>query len=98
MSRDRGRQNVWYRFRRADGAPCALAELWNRWRDPAFGELVQSYTMLTINTDSHPLMSRMYKPGRKLPADQQDKRSVIAIEMQDVTSDLRGQRVRRGNC
>ena len=32
--------------------------------------------------DSHPLMSRMHKPDPKLPADQQDKRSVIAIEMQ----------------
>lgn len=33
---------------------------------------------------SHPLVSRMYKPDPKLPADQQDKRSVIPIEMQDV--------------
>ena len=32
--------------------------------------------------DSHPLMSRMHKPDPKPPADQQDKRSVIPIEMQ----------------
>ncbi len=74
---------MWCRFRRADGAPCALAELWNRWKDLASGELVGSYAMLTINTDSHPLMSRMHKPGPKLPACQQDKRSVIPIEMHE---------------
>lgn len=81
---------MWWRFRRADGAPWALAGLWNRWKDPASGELVESYTMLTINADLHPLMSRMHKPDPKLPADQQDKRSVIPIEMQDVDQWLAG--------
>lgn len=46
--------------------------------------------MLTINADLHPLMSRMHKPDPKLPADQQDKRSVIPIEMQDVDQWLAG--------
>ena len=40
--------------------------------------------MLIINADSHPLMSRMHKPDPKLPPDQQNKRSVIPIELQDV--------------
>lgn len=81
---------MWWRFRRADGAPWALAGLWNRWKDPASGELVESYTMLTINADSHPLMSRMHKPDPKLPTDRQEKRSVIPIEMQDVDQWLAG--------
>ena len=42
------------------------------------------YAMLIINADSHPLMSRMHKPDPKLPPDQQNKRSVIPIELQDV--------------
>ena len=46
--------------------------------------------MLTINADSHPLMSRMHKPDPKLPADQQDKRSVIPIEMQVLYQCLTG--------
>ena len=83
-------RNVWWRFRRADGAPWALAGLWNQWHDKSTGELVESYTMLTINADSHPLMSRMHKPDPKLPADQQDKRSVIPIEQQDVDQWLAG--------
>ena len=77
-------RNVWWRFKRADGAPWGLAGLWNAWTDRATGEVIESYTMLTINADDHPLMRRMHKPDPKLPADGQDKRSVIAIEAGDV--------------
>ncbi len=35
-------------------------------------------------------MSRMHKPDPKLLSDQQDKRSVVAIELQDVDTRLRG--------
>lgn len=83
-------KNVWWRFRRADGDPWGLAGLWNAWRDPATGEEVESYTMLTINADAHPLMSRMHKPDPKLGPDQQDKRSVIPIELADVDLWLSG--------
>jgi len=73
-------------FRRADGAPWGLAGLWNTWTDLSTGEVVESYTMLTLNADEHPLMKRMHKPvvdpktKQPLPAALQDKRSVIAIE------------------
>ena len=83
-------KNVWWRFKRADGDPWGLAGLWNTWIDRATGEVHESYTMLTVNADSHPLMSRMHKPDPKLPADQQDKRSVIAIELDDVDLWLTG--------
>ena len=39
--------------------------------------------MLTINADDHPLMRRMHKPDPKFAPDQQDKRSVVTIEMED---------------
>jgi len=61
-----------------------LAGLWNTWTDKATGESIDSYTMLTINADAHPLMRRMHKPDPKLVADQQDKRSLVAIEFDDV--------------
>lgn len=83
-------KNVWWRFRRADGLPWALAGLWNTWVDLATGEIVESYTMLTVNADNHPLMSRMHKPDPKLPADQQDKRSVVGIEAEDIALWLNG--------
>jgi putative SOS response-associated peptidase YedK len=83
-------RNVWWRFRRADGAPWGLAGLWNTWTDKASGEVVESFTMLTLNADAHPLMSRMHKPDPKLAPDQQDKRSVMPIELGDVDQWLYG--------
>ena len=77
-------KNVWWRFRRADGQPWGLAGLWNVWVDKSTGEVHESYTMLTVNADAHPLMNRMHKPDAKLGPDQQDKRSVISIEGADV--------------
>ena len=71
-------------FKRADGAPWGLAGLWNTWVDKSTGEVVESYTMLTINADAHPLMKRMHKPDPRLGPDQQDKRSVVPIELEDV--------------
>ncbi len=83
-------KNVWWRFRRADGRPWGLAGLWNVWVDKATGEEHESYTMLTINADDHPLMRRMHKPNPKKPANQQDKRSVIPIAPEDYDQWLTG--------
>lgn len=84
-----GRHVPWC-FRRADGTPWGLAGLWNTWVDKASGEIVESYTMLTINADAHPLMRRMHKPDPRLPADAQDKRSVVPVAPEDVDSWLFG--------
>lgn len=83
-------KSVWWRFRRADGAAWGLAGLFNAWTDPATGEVIESYTMLTINADDHPLMRRMHKPKAYRPTAAQDKRSVIPIEMADVDQWLSG--------
>lgn len=64
--------------------------MWNTWVDYATGEVIESYTMLAVNADDHPIMSRMHKPDPKLPPDQQDKRSVVAIEQGDVDQWLQG--------
>lgn len=58
--------------------------VWNTWLDKATGELVESYTMLTLNADEHPLMCRLHKPEPDLPPNAQDKRSAIPIETGDV--------------
>jgi putative SOS response-associated peptidase YedK len=89
-------KNQWWQFRRADGTPWGLAGLWNTWTDKSTGEVHESYTMLTLNADDHPLMNRMHKPEVDketklvLPADKQDKRSVIPIEFGDVDQWLAG--------
>lgn len=81
---------------RADRKPWALAGLWNRWIDPQTGEIVESYTMLTQNADAHPLMRRMHKPDPKVGADQQDKRSVVAIEEAEIEQWLLGTEAEAG--
>ena len=54
-------RNVWWRFHRVDGAPWGLAGLWGSWTDRSTGEVIESYTLLTINADHHPVMRRMHK-------------------------------------
>lgn len=84
--------NVWWTFTRADNTPWGLAGLWNTWVDNTSGEVVESYTMLTINADGHPIMSRMHKPDPRFNPDEQDKRSIIAIELSSVDQWLNGSR------
>lgn len=83
-------KNIWWQFKRKDGQAWAVAGLWNRWTDKATGEQVESYTMLTLNADAHPLMSRMHKPDPALPPDQQDKRSLVLLEKGDWQAWLSG--------
>jgi putative SOS response-associated peptidase YedK len=48
------------RITRADGKPMGIAGLWAAWKNPT-GELIHSYTMLTINADDHPFMRQYHK-------------------------------------
>lgn len=57
---------------RADGKPMGLAGLWDKWVDKATGEIVHSFTMLTINADSHGLMRNFHRPG-------DEKRMVVIL-------------------
>lgn len=61
----------------ADGEPMGIAGLWSRWKSPQ-GEIVHSYTMLTVNAANHPLMRYFHKPTDEkrmvviLPVDRYD--------------------------
>jgi putative SOS response-associated peptidase YedK len=48
-----------------------LAGLWSTWRSPS-GEQIESFTMLTINADSHGLMRRFHKP-------EDEKRMIVIL-------------------
>jgi putative SOS response-associated peptidase YedK len=37
--------------------------LWDRWTNPDSGELVVSFSMLTVNADEHPVMRQFHKPA-----------------------------------
>ncbi|MFP3549773.1 SOS response-associated peptidase family protein [Paraburkholderia sp. SIMBA_049] len=55
----------------ADDEPFAIAGLWRQWKE-ADGSGSFSFTMLTVNSDEHPLMKRFHKPG-------DEKRSVVIV-------------------
>jgi putative SOS response-associated peptidase YedK len=57
-----GRALRW-RIALASGEPFAVAGLHERWTDRSSGEIVRSFTLLTVNADQHPLMGRMHRPG-----------------------------------
>lgn len=57
-----GRALRW-RIAPASGEPFAVAGLHEHWTDRDSGESVQSFTLLTVNADGHPLMGRMHRPG-----------------------------------
>ena len=89
------KKSIPWEFTRADGEPWALAGLWSEWTDPATGELVPSYTIVTQNCDGHPLLALMHRPElgtdrRILPLAQQDKRAVVPIERRDWDQWLNG--------
>ncbi len=50
------------RIARVDGKPMGVAGLWERW-EGADGEVITSYTLLTVNANSHALMHRYQQPG-----------------------------------
>lgn len=83
-------RNAWWSFRRRDGQPWHLAGIWNDWTDPATGEVFSSYSMLTMNCDAHPLLRRFHKPEPSLPSNEQDKRTVISLEIDDLRTWLTG--------
>lgn len=71
----RSGKNVWTRIHRADGKPLGIAGLWSHWRSQA-GEAVHSFTMLTINADTHPVMRQYHRPG-------DEKRMIVILREED---------------
>jgi putative SOS response-associated peptidase YedK len=57
------------RIARVDGKPMGVAGLWESWTG-AEGDMIISFTLLTVNANSHALMSRYQQPGneKRMPA------------------------------
>ena len=74
----RSGQHVPTRIARSDAQPMGIAGLWQPWKSPQ-GEWIQSFTMLTINADSHPIFNQLHRPDPMRPPDKQDKRMVAIL-------------------
>lgn len=63
---------VRWAIERQDHEPFSVAGIWDRWTDKTSGEVVQSFSMLTINADTHSNMKQFHKPG-------DEKRSLVIV-------------------
>ena len=61
-----------WRIKRADAEPIAVASIWERFTDQETGEIITSFSMLTINATSHELMKHFHKP-------EDEKRSIVVL-------------------
>ena len=61
-----------WRIKRADAAPVAVASIWERFTDKETGEIIFSFSMLTINADDHEVMKHFHKP-------EDEKRSIVIL-------------------
>ena len=69
--------HVKVRIGRSDARPMGIAGLWDQWKDAPSGEIILSFTMLTINADSHPLMRNFHRADPKTGDD--EKRMVVIL-------------------
>ena len=72
----RSGKNIWTRIERADGKPLGIAGLWSWWRPPGAVQDVHSFTMLTINADTHPVMRQYHRPD-------DEKRMIVILREED---------------
>ena len=54
---------VRWKIELAPQEPMGIASLWDTWIDPSSGEVVTSFTMLTVNAEEHPIMNQFHKEG-----------------------------------
>ena len=47
----------------ASKEPFGIASLWETWTDPNSGQVVTSFTILTVNADEHPVMKQFHRLG-----------------------------------
>jgi putative SOS response-associated peptidase YedK len=62
-SNSNGGRAVRWQIARRDGAPFAVAGLWEELLGDDATETITSFTLLTVNADGHALMGRMHRSG-----------------------------------
>jgi putative SOS response-associated peptidase YedK len=70
---------VRWRIKRADAEPIAVPSIWERFIDAETGEVIFSFSMLTVNADGHSIMQHFHKPD-------DEKRSIIVLHETDYQS------------
>lgn len=61
------------KIQQANREPMAIASIWDTWTEPETGELIVSFSMLTIEASQHPVMNRCHKP-------EDEKRTIVPLK------------------
>ena len=64
---------------RKDAQPIAVASIWERFIDKDTGEVVFSFSMLTVDAEGHSVMKHFHKPN-------DEKRSIVVLQNSDYLS------------
>ena len=64
---------VKWRIKRQDASPIAVASIWERYVDHTTGEIVFSFSMVTINATNHVVMQQFHRPD-------DEKRSIVVLQ------------------
>lgn len=67
---------VRWKIKRTDLKPIAVASIWEKFVDTETGEIIFSFSMVTINADGHPVMKHFHKP-------EDEKRSIVVLNEND---------------
>jgi putative SOS response-associated peptidase YedK len=81
---------VRWKIQRADKQPTAIASIWERFTDRETGEIIFSFSMLTVNADGHEVMKQFHKP-------QDEKRSVVVLKDHECLDWLQADHVIAGS-
>ena len=65
-----------WKIKRTDAEPVAVASIWEQCIDKESGEIIFSFSLLTINADGHEVMKHFHKPS-------DEKRSIVALQNED---------------
>ena len=61
-----------WRIKRSDTQPIAVPSIWERFIDTETGEVIFSFSMLTVNADGHSIMQHFHRL-------EDEKRSIIVL-------------------
>jgi putative SOS response-associated peptidase YedK len=70
-----------WRIRRTDRSPLSIAGLWDRWVGDD-GEVVVSFSILTLNCDLHPLLARFHRSTND-KGEPSEKRTPVLLAEED---------------
>ncbi|MES2664302.1 MAG: SOS response-associated peptidase family protein [Pseudomonadota bacterium] len=69
-------KSIRYRIKRTDSAPQAAACIYERVIDRATGEIIFTFSMLTVNATNHPIMKHFHRL-------EDEKRSIVILQESD---------------